>query len=369
MYPSYVQDNTRKKAFDKFYHEHRYQNPQIQYILALFGIPVDKIPKDQRYFENINYEQFNYILKVLTTNCTATGDVVEIRTFKKTDINRAVKFLDSSCNRYTMLYLADLCANYTPKTLTHNQLCEFITGCPEDKMVSLDLLLYVIPETPATCKGPLALMANSAVLYHYIYDMIFGTSEENVLNWIQMFPLDYEDKHKYLCIDEGKLLSKHKASSYKYQKRRVVSNSKCVFDVAVFLIDRYLRENKFVIIEESDGRGSNGDNVKSKGKEEAAGESSKGDRSSRMSRRKNIPKPVKNQLWRKHFGDKLKGSCYCCKIELDALEGWEAGHIQAAARGGSDKVENLRPICSTCNKSMGTDNMDDFMARYMTMKK
>ena len=29
-------------------------------------------------------------------------------------------------------------------------------------------------------------------------------------------------------------------------------------------------------------------------------------------------------------------------------------------------VDNLRPICSYCNKTIGTKNMDDFISQYIT---
>ncbi|NDG68463.1 MAG: hypothetical protein EB135_03170, partial [Proteobacteria bacterium] len=40
---------------------------------------------------------------------------------------------------------------------------------------------------------------------------------------------------------------------------------------------------------------------------------------------------------------------------------FECGHIIAEAKGGETSLENLRPICSTCNKSMKTINMNDYI--------
>ena len=59
----------------------------------------------------------------------------------------------------------------------------------------------------------------------------------------------------------------------------------------------------------------------------------------------------------------MSGSCFCCKKILEALDDWHAGHIIAHANGGRDNVENLRPVCISCNLSMGTENMDDFKRR------
>ena len=43
---------------------------------------------------------------------------------------------------------------------------------------------------------------------------------------------------------------------------------------------------------------------------------------------------------------------------------FEAGHIRAAAKGGSNTVSNVLPVCSMCNRSMATMQMDQFVERY-----
>ncbi len=78
--------------------------------------------------------------------------------------------------------------------------------------------------------------------------------------------------------------------------------------------------------------------------------------------RKAIPKRVRDRLWRETFSA-LDGECYCCSTKI-TFESWEAGHIVAAAKGGSDEITNLRPVCGPCNKSMGTMNMEEFKSMY-----
>ena len=79
---------------------------------------------------------------------------------------------------------------------------------------------------------------------------------------------------------------------------------------------------------------------------------------------KNIPKTIKSLVWDKYVGkEKGVGSCYVCKKEVDSKH-FELGHIQAKAKGGTDEVDNLRPVCSLCNKSIGTKNMDEFKKEY-----
>lgn len=85
--------------------------------------------------------------------------------------------------------------------------------------------------------------------------------------------------------------------------------------------------------------------------------------------RKSIPKIIRNQVWDTYIGkDKGVGKCYCCSIEIDSKH-FECGHIKSFATGGTDIVDNLRPICSLCNKSIGSQNMDEFKQKYLTTQK
>jgi DNA segregation ATPase FtsK/SpoIIIE-like protein len=78
----------------------------------------------------------------------------------------------------------------------------------------------------------------------------------------------------------------------------------------------------------------------------------------------NLPKTIKSMVWNKYIGkEKGIGKCYVCSEDLDSKH-FELGHIQAKAKGGSDEIDNLRPICSLCNKSIGTKNMDEFKKTY-----
>ena len=74
-----------------------------------------------------------------------------------------------------------------------------------------------------------------------------------------------------------------------------------------------------------------------------------------MNRKKqSIPKPLKDQVWDtyigKHYGI---GKCQCCLIaEIDS-KSFECGHVKSEATGGKLTINNLRPICGKCNRSMG----------------
>lgn len=82
-------------------------------------------------------------------------------------------------------------------------------------------------------------------------------------------------------------------------------------------------------------------------------------------RKKTIPKAVRQAVWISTFGkDVGMTKCPCCGASDITQMDFECGHIVAEANGGLTVVDNLRPICGKCNKSMGTRNMDEFKALY-----
>ena len=82
------------------------------------------------------------------------------------------------------------------------------------------------------------------------------------------------------------------------------------------------------------------------------------------SKNKSLPKAVRLALWNNTFGERQGvGTCCCCGREL-TQQSFEAGHVQAASQGGSDTLDNLRPICGPCNRSMGNMNMNAYMTKY-----
>lgn len=77
-----------------------------------------------------------------------------------------------------------------------------------------------------------------------------------------------------------------------------------------------------------------------------------------------IPKNVKALVWNTYVGkEKGIGKCYVCPAELDSKH-FEAGHIISRKNGGNTSIKNLRPVCSLCNKSVGSINMDEFKKTY-----
>lgn len=79
---------------------------------------------------------------------------------------------------------------------------------------------------------------------------------------------------------------------------------------------------------------------------------------------KNLSKVIRQLVWNKYIGERNGlGKCWCCRNKTISAFEFEAGHVIARANGGEDTVENLRPICSLCNKSMGKENMIEYQKR------
>jgi hypothetical protein len=82
-------------------------------------------------------------------------------------------------------------------------------------------------------------------------------------------------------------------------------------------------------------------------------------------KKKAIPKKIKMEIWAKYIGNQHgESECWCCHDTLITQLHFVAGHFKAEAKGGGVTVDNLRPICSGCNSSMGTKDMDEYMREH-----
>ena len=83
------------------------------------------------------------------------------------------------------------------------------------------------------------------------------------------------------------------------------------------------------------------------------------------SKRLAIPAAVRASVWNQYIGN-TKGisKCFVGCGEKISRSNFECGHIVSCANGGKIIIDNLRPICGLCNKSMGTMNMIQFIETY-----
>ena len=73
--------------------------------------------------------------------------------------------------------------------------------------------------------------------------------------------------------------------------------------------------------------------------------------------KKKIPKKVKEEVWVSNFGYKYNSKCYIdwCSNNINVFN-FHVGHDIPESKGGTDNINNLKPICDRCNLSMGSQN-------------
>lgn len=81
----------------------------------------------------------------------------------------------------------------------------------------------------------------------------------------------------------------------------------------------------------------------------------------KVKRRTKLTKKKRHSLWRYWHGpDVDRALCYCCGETEVRIYEYIVGHVVAFRNGGELRNENLRCICSACNGSMGTTNLEEY---------
>ena len=75
-----------------------------------------------------------------------------------------------------------------------------------------------------------------------------------------------------------------------------------------------------------------------------------------------IPGALREQVWRTWIGRKFEHKCLVTWCEnIITVFNFETGHNIPESKGGSLNIDNLRPICAKCNRSMGDNyTIDEF---------
>lgn len=70
--------------------------------------------------------------------------------------------------------------------------------------------------------------------------------------------------------------------------------------------------------------------------------------------KKTIPKALREQVWVTQLGKVYEAKCVVvwCQNNVSVFD-FEVGHNLPESKGGATTLDNLRPICARCNKSMG----------------
>ena len=71
-------------------------------------------------------------------------------------------------------------------------------------------------------------------------------------------------------------------------------------------------------------------------------------------KKRGIPKAIREQLWLSSMGKVFDGKCKTrwCKNTITIFD-FQCGHNVPESKGGLATLDNLVPICSRCNTSMG----------------
>lgn len=81
--------------------------------------------------------------------------------------------------------------------------------------------------------------------------------------------------------------------------------------------------------------------------------------------KKKIPLTLKLLVWKKYVGIEYGiTKCFCCKLQNIFQASFHCGHVIPEFYGGKLSIDNLRPICQSCNSSMRTRNMNEFIKSF-----
>ena len=73
-------------------------------------------------------------------------------------------------------------------------------------------------------------------------------------------------------------------------------------------------------------------------------------------KKQKIPKALREQVWLSNFGKVFEHKCFIpwCNNKINVFD-YHVGHNIPESQGGQLCLENLKPICSRCNYSMGAN--------------
>lgn len=78
-----------------------------------------------------------------------------------------------------------------------------------------------------------------------------------------------------------------------------------------------------------------------------------------------IPQSVRITVWDTYIGRSIgEKLCNICNTNKISQFNFHCGHVIAERNGGKTSINNLRPICKSCNSSMRTMNLDDFKLKF-----
>lgn len=77
-----------------------------------------------------------------------------------------------------------------------------------------------------------------------------------------------------------------------------------------------------------------------------------------------IPPTIKKAVWLKYVGNLGLAKCMCCQQAEITMVSYEAAHVIPESAGGKIHEANLRPVCKSCNCSVGTKVLSTYASKY-----
>jgi hypothetical protein len=88
----------------------------------------------------------------------------------------------------------------------------------------------------------------------------------------------------------------------------------------------------------------------------------------RKKKKHKVSSGLRQAVWTRYVGfEHGETPCLCCKTTRINPFTFHCGHVVASANGGQLTIDNIRPICSGCNCSMGATNMREYAAKYFNV--
>jgi 5-methylcytosine-specific restriction endonuclease McrA len=77
------------------------------------------------------------------------------------------------------------------------------------------------------------------------------------------------------------------------------------------------------------------------------------------------PPQLRRIIWERYVSDPRSAyaECTVCQTEIH-ITNYEIGHVKSKADGGDYSIDNLRPICTPCNRSMGRENLFEYKRKF-----
>ena len=77
-----------------------------------------------------------------------------------------------------------------------------------------------------------------------------------------------------------------------------------------------------------------------------------------------IPRRIRLMAFGNSSNRCMDWMCFCCGVAIKIEGEWECGHVISHSHGGKNVSGNMRPLCRSCNRSMGSINMYEYMVLH-----